>query len=75
MEARVPRQPAVDQRRLVGTRIVDNEMDVERSRDRRVKGLQERAELPGPVALGNSPMISPLVAFKAANSVVVPCRV
>ena len=35
MEARVPRQPAVDQGRLVGTCIVDNEMDVERIRDRR----------------------------------------
>ena len=51
MEARVPGQPAVDQGRLVGTCIVDNEMDVERIRDRRVNGLQERAELAGPVAL------------------------
>src|SRR4030095_11831207 len=51
MEARMPRQPAVDQRRLVRAGVVDNEMNVELLGDRRIDRIEECTELARPVPL------------------------
>src|SRR4030095_14906394 len=51
MEARMPRQPAVDQRRLVCAGVVDDEMNVELRGDRRIDRVEEGAELARPVPL------------------------
>ena len=68
MEARMPRQPAMDERGLVRAGVIHDEVDVQRARHRRINGRQEGAELPGAVPLME-------LAFSAANNVVVPCRV
>ena len=51
MEARMPRQPAVDQRRLVRAGAVDDEMNVELRRDRGIDRVEEGAERARPVPL------------------------
>src|ERR687898_2391890 len=51
VEARVPQQPAMNGRRLVGARVVDDEMDVERARHRGVDGREELPKFTRPVAL------------------------
>src|SRR5581483_7051718 len=51
VEARVPSQPAMDQRGLVRAGIVYNEVDIERCRHGVVNGVQEPTEFPGAVAL------------------------
>src|SRR2546425_4787535 len=55
MEARMPRQPAVDQRRLVGAGVVDDEMNRERLGDGVIDRIEERAKLARPVALVELP--------------------
>src|SRR4030095_8267178 len=51
MKAGMPQQPAMNPRRFVGARVVDDQVDVERRRHRPVDGPQELTELAGPVAL------------------------
>src|SRR3989441_6751741 len=46
---RMAHEPAVNERRLVGAVVVENHMHVERRRDGRLDGVEERAELPGAV--------------------------
>ena len=43
-------QPAVDQRRLVGAVVVENQVDVQLGGHRRVDRVEELAELDGPMA-------------------------
>src|SRR6266849_9565708 len=55
MEARMPRQPAVDQRRLVRAGVVDDEMDRERLGDGVIDRIAERAKLARSDGAGGTP--------------------
>ena len=50
VHARVSGQPAMNERRFVGTGVVHDEVDVEHGRHRRVDGVEEPAKLARPVA-------------------------
>src|SRR5262245_3954568 len=74
VEARPLRQPASDHGGFVSAVVVGDEMDVERSRDVGIDGVEELAELGGSVA---SMTLADHLAggdIKAAKSEVVPCR-
>ena len=51
MKPRMSKQPAVNHRGLVRARVVDDQVDVELRRHRRIDGRQELAKLSRPVAL------------------------
>jgi hypothetical protein len=59
---------------LVGGVVVDDEMDVEPSWHGRVDAFEERQELLMAVARLALASTCPLATSRAANSVVVPCR-
>src|SRR5215475_15965419 len=51
MKARMPDEPAVNHRGLVCAGVIEDKMNVEIRRHRRVDGAQEFAKLAGPMAL------------------------
>src|SRR5260370_10785766 len=52
VKARAPHQPAMDHRRLVGARIINNEVDVKPLWHRLVEGVEESPKLPPPLPPG-----------------------
>ena len=72
MPARVPGQPALHGRGLVGGVVVHDQMNLEIVRDVALDHPQELEELPAAVPREHCPMIVPVAMSRAANSVVVP---
>ena len=74
VKARMPLEPALYRRGLVGGIIVDDEMQVEMGRRPFVDGLEEAEELAMPVAGHALPDDGTVGMLSAANRVVVPLR-
>jgi hypothetical protein len=68
------RQPAPDQLSLVGSVVVEDEMNGEGGRDRGVNPVEELPELAGPVPRVTLGSTAPVRTSRAAKSEVVPCR-
>jgi hypothetical protein len=74
MKARSLGEPGADQRRLVSTVVVGDEVDVEVGGDVAVDGVEELAKLRGSVTAVALPKTLPVATSRAAKSDVVPCR-
>ena len=74
MEAAMLGKPALHGRCLMGSVVVEHEMEIEVLFHAPVDALQELDELVGTMAGMAFAMTSPLFASRAANSVVVPLR-
>jgi hypothetical protein len=74
VEARIAGKPSFDGRSLVGTVIVHHQMHVEFLRHRLFNRVQELQNSCERCRRCNSPMTLPVAMLRAANSVVVPCR-
>ena len=73
-KAGMAREPFQDLRMLRGGIVVEDDMDGPSFRDPRVDHVQEANELLMAMALHAWPMILPSSTSRAANKVVVPCR-